>query len=51
MSHLGIVIVGRNEDDHLGRCLMSMVGRRLSVVYVDSNWTNGGVKLARGTAG
>jgi len=47
MSHLGIVIIGRNEGDRLRRCLTSVVGRGQSVVYVDSNSTDRSVEQAR----
>jgi len=46
MSELGIVAIGRNEGERLGRCLNSVVGRGLPVVYVDSNSRDGSVKLA-----
>ena len=47
MSQLGIVTIGRNEGDRLRRCLCSVVGHDLPVVYVDSNSTDGSVELAR----
>ena len=47
MSLLGIVTIGRNEGDRLRRCLTSIVGRGLPVVYVDSNSTDGSAQLAR----
>ena len=47
MSDLGIVTIGRNEGERLRRCLDSLVGRGLPVVYVDSNSTDGSVELAR----
>jgi GT2 family glycosyltransferase len=47
MSDLGIVTIGRNEGERLCRCLDSLVGRGLLVVYVDSNSTDGSVELAR----
>jgi glycosyltransferase involved in cell wall biosynthesis len=47
MSQLGIVTIGRNEGERLRRCLTSVVGRGLPVVYVDSNSTDGSVELAR----
>jgi GT2 family glycosyltransferase len=46
MSDLGIVTIGRNEGERLCRCLNSLVGHRLPVVYVDSNSTDGSVELA-----
>jgi GT2 family glycosyltransferase len=47
MNHLGIVTIGRNEGERLQRCLTSVVGRGLPVVYVDSNSTDGSAALAR----
>ena len=47
MSELGIVTIGRNEGDRLRRCLTSLVGRGMPVVYVDSNSTDDSVRLAR----
>jgi GT2 family glycosyltransferase len=47
MSRLGIVAIGRNEGDRLRRCLHSVAGRGLPVVYVDGNSTDGSVELAR----
>ena len=46
MSDLGIVTIGRNEGERLCRCLNSLVGHGLTVVYVDSNSTDGSVELA-----
>jgi GT2 family glycosyltransferase len=46
-NDLGVVIIGRNEGERLRRCLTSVVGRGLSVVYVDSNSTDGSVSLAK----
>jgi len=47
MNQLGIVTIGRNEGDRLRRCLELVVGRRYTVVYVDSGSTDGSVDLAR----
>jgi cellulose synthase/poly-beta-1,6-N-acetylglucosamine synthase-like glycosyltransferase len=47
MDHLGIVTIGRNEGERLRRCLMSVLGRGLPVVYVDSASTDGSPELAR----
>ena len=47
MNHLGIVTIGRNEGERLRRCLRSVLGRGLPVVYVDSNSTDGSPELAR----
>ena len=47
MSQLGIVTIGRNEGERLRRCLSSVVGRDLPVVYVDSNSTDESIELAR----
>ena len=47
MSHLGVVIIGRNEGERLRRCLASVVGQGFPVVYVDSNSTDGSAELAQ----
>src|SRR5262249_1184135 len=47
LDHLGIVTIGRNEGERLRRCLRSILGRGLPVVYVDSNSTDGSPELAR----
>jgi len=47
MNHLGIVAIGRNEGERLRRCLASVAGHGLPVVYVDSGSTDGSVELAR----
>jgi glycosyltransferase involved in cell wall biosynthesis len=47
LDHLGIVTIGRNEGERLRRCLRSVLGRGLPVVYVDSNSTDGSPELAR----
>ena len=47
MSDLGVVAIGRNEGERLRRCLKSVVGRGLPVVYVDSSSTDDSVDLAR----
>jgi glycosyltransferase involved in cell wall biosynthesis len=47
LAGFGVVVIGRNEGDRLRRCLLSLVGRGLLVVYVDSGSTDGSVALAR----
>jgi GT2 family glycosyltransferase len=47
MSELGIVTIGRNEGERLRRCLTSLVGKGMPVVYVDSNSTDDSVSRAR----
>jgi GT2 family glycosyltransferase len=47
MSELAVVAIGRNEGERLRRCLDSIVGRGLPIVYVDGNSTDGSVELAR----
>jgi GT2 family glycosyltransferase len=47
MEHLGIVTIGRNEGERLRRCLKSVLGHGLPVVYVDSASTDGSRELAR----
>lgn len=45
---LGAVVIGRNEGERLRRCLASLVGRVVGLVYVDSASTDGSVALAKG---
>ncbi|MEM1391920.1 MAG: glycosyltransferase [Cyanobacteria bacterium P01_H01_bin.150] len=47
MNSVGVVVIGRNEGVRLQECLLSVVGERRNVVYVDSGSTDGSVKLAR----
>jgi GT2 family glycosyltransferase len=47
MSELGIIAIGRNEGERLRRCLNSVAGRGLTLVYVDSGSTDGSIELAR----
>jgi GT2 family glycosyltransferase len=47
MSHLGIIAIGRNEGERLHRCLTSVAGSDIPVVYVDSNSADDSVGLAR----
>src|SRR5271165_4657030 len=47
MATLGVIAIGRNEGERLRRCLDSVVGRGLIVVYVDSDSVDGSVELAR----
>ncbi|MDP2788004.1 MAG: glycosyltransferase family A protein [Pseudomonadota bacterium] len=44
---VGVVVIGRNEGERLGRCLKSLAGPERSVVYVDSGSTDASVALAR----
>ncbi|MFW6085613.1 MAG: glycosyltransferase family 2 protein [Myxococcota bacterium] len=41
------MVIGRNEGEHLERCLASVVGRVECTVYVDSGSTDGSVDRAR----
>jgi glycosyltransferase involved in cell wall biosynthesis len=47
VSDVGIVAIGRNEGERLRRCLASVTGRGMPVVYVDSASTDGSVDTAR----
>jgi glycosyltransferase involved in cell wall biosynthesis len=42
-----VVIIGRNEVEHLDKCLQSVIGRASVVVYVDSGSTDGSVAIAK----
>ena len=44
-AKLGLVVIGRNEGQRLGRCLASLRGIP-NVIYVDSGSTDGSVELA-----
>lgn len=52
-THVGAVVIGRNEGERLRRCLASMLeaadgpGRIVNVVYVDSGSTDGSVEMAQ----
>lgn len=48
MTGLGVVAIGRNEGERLGRCLDSVAPLGVPVVYVDSGSTDASVALARG---
>ncbi|WP_017653690.1 glycosyltransferase [Fortiea contorta] len=47
MQSIGIVVIGRNEGSRLHKCLLSVVGEGITVIYVDSGSTDGSVALAR----
>ena len=47
MSELGAVAIGRNEGERLRRCLDSLLGRGVTIVYADSNSVDGSVTLAQ----
>ncbi len=47
MNTVGVVANGRNEGERLHLCLNSVIGRDLTVVYVDSGSTDGSIGLAR----
>lgn len=47
MSRVGLIAIGRNEGDRLRRCLASVAGSGLTLIYVDSGSTDGSVDLAR----
>jgi glycosyltransferase involved in cell wall biosynthesis len=47
VSDVGVIAIGRNEGERLRACLASVVGRDMTVVYVDSGSTDGSVEMAR----
>ncbi|WP_060507293.1 glycosyltransferase family 2 protein [Pseudomonas sp. NBRC 111124] len=47
VTGIGVVVIGRNEGQRLGRCLQSLIGRADQLVYVDSGSSDGSVQLAR----
>lgn len=46
MNSIGIVVIGRNEGNRLKQCLLSVLDKVKTVVYVDSGSTDGSVELA-----
>lgn len=48
IADVGVVAIGRNEGDRLRDCLNSVIGKNVTVVYVDSGSTDGSVEFARG---
>ncbi|BAY82515.1 family 2 glycosyl transferase [Calothrix parasitica NIES-267] len=46
MNSIGVVVIGRNEGNRLKECLLSVLGKVNTVVYVDSASTDGSVELA-----
>lgn len=47
LYQIGVVVIGRNEGNRLKQCLLSVLGKVKTVVYVDSGSTDGSVELAR----
>jgi glycosyltransferase involved in cell wall biosynthesis len=47
LQSIGVVVIGRNEGNRLQACLLSVIGKITTVVYVDSGSTDGSVALAR----
>ncbi len=47
MSHVGVIVIGRNEAHNLRRCLSSVMGKAAPIVYVDSGSEDGSADLAR----
>lgn len=46
-ARIGVVAIGRNEGERLKRCLASLAGARVPVVFVDSGSTDGSPEAAR----
>jgi len=44
---IGVVVIGRNEGERLGRCLRSVSSPSIPVVYVDSGSTDSSISLAK----
>lgn len=44
---IGVVVIGRNEGERLRRCLASILGAGVPVVYADSGSSDGSAALAR----
>ena len=47
MNSIGVVVIGRNEGNRLRQCLLSVLRKVKTVIYVDSGSTDGSVELAR----
>jgi len=46
VNSIGVVVIGRNEGNRLKQCLLSVLAKVKTVVYVDSGSTDGSVELA-----
>ena len=46
-STVGLVVIGRNEGQRLHQCLLSVIKKVESIVYVDSGSTDGSIEMAR----
>jgi cellulose synthase/poly-beta-1,6-N-acetylglucosamine synthase-like glycosyltransferase len=46
-TRVGAVVIGRNEDERLKACILSLIHSVALIVYVDSGSTDGSVLLAR----
>ena len=46
LADVGVVVIGRNEGERLRRCLQSLQGLGVTVVYADSGSTDGSLALA-----
>jgi glycosyltransferase involved in cell wall biosynthesis len=46
LEQVGVVVIGRNEGENLRRCLESLAGTGVPVVYVDSGSTDGSMEVA-----
>jgi glycosyltransferase involved in cell wall biosynthesis len=47
VSHVGVVVIGRNEGERLKRCLISATTQSTRVVYVDSGSSDNSPAIAR----
>lgn len=47
MHQIGVVVIGRNEGSRLHKCLLSVLGEGITIVYVDSGSTDSSVELGR----
>lgn len=46
MNSVAAVVIGRNEGNRLKKCLLSVLGKVKTVIYVDSGSNDGSVELA-----
>lgn len=47
LTKLGAVVIGRNEGERLQKCLLSLTGYGINVVYVDSASTDNSIEFAK----
>ena len=46
-GNVGVVVIGRNEGEHLRECLESVMKQSGNLLYVDSGSSDGSAEIAR----